>query len=179
MFRIFGRIMVITRCNCILTTNFTLQPFGRQFTNHRSPITTSLSNSFHHSTFPLFSYSFIPQFIFSINPYNYVVTYPPHNFQQSSYSPLPTLSLHYYSISIKLNDKGSQELNESVRYNTQLMHPPDFSYYFKHIKTTSVFTSEKENLFHFFNYLISKGYDHEAAELIDYMLTNEILATPV
>lgn len=57
--------------------------------------------------------------------------------------------------------------------------PPDFNLYFRLLKNESDFRSEKEKLFYYFNYLFNNGYDHEASELINYMLKQNLITNPV
>ncbi|MFO7523886.1 MAG: hypothetical protein R6W68_00390 [Ignavibacteriaceae bacterium] len=56
---------------------------------------------------------------------------------------------------------------------------PDFNLYFRLLKNKSDFTTEKEKLLYYFNYLFNNGYDHEASVLINYMLKQNIISNPV
>jgi hypothetical protein len=66
-----------------------------------------------------------------------------------------------------------------IAYNDHYTTSPDLSKYFIEMTFILRHTNEKEWLFHLFKYLVERGYDQPASDLIDYMLRKKIIAKPL
>jgi hypothetical protein len=70
-------------------------------------------------------------------------------------------------------------LNNLTIYNDIYTTSPHLSMHLLEMNITLSNISEKERLFNLFKYLMARGHDQSAADLIDYMLRKKIIAKPL